>query len=330
MTMSYEERIQTELTLTERLLWQVGPSARTTLGDWLGIPLSLLFGFPFAAAGGVLMAKAIAEPKLSSLFMFLFGIPFLLAGLATIGFPYNDMWQRRRTAFGLTDRRLLVVRGQRIQSLPLHSILSVTLRQHRNGSGTITFITAGAWSGNEASPRPAFDRIADARRVYDLIHDARAARLVSGEGEEPRHSSGQWASALRPPLGEAGTSDRWTTKVVLRRGGAPTSSGIALSEGRTTERRWDLPAVESQVLLGGPTVAEDGALKLTLLELIVRDSLRLVMVNRDNGVLAPGPGGWPTSRSLQAICEVHALAPRRAHGVGVRGASVEKVAEAVF
>jgi hypothetical protein len=101
-------------------------------------------------------------------------------------------------------------------------------------------------------------------------------------------------------------------------------------------RRWELSAPESGVLLWGPQTRSGEALKLALLELVVRQVLRLESVrerrlaifSRTVTVLAPGPGrDQPSGRTLRGVLE--ATPPARTYPDGTTGAAVAQWARAV-
>jgi hypothetical protein len=93
-----------------------------------------------------------------------------------------DALRRRTAVYALTDRRALVIGGlfaRRAQSFPLESFTSLTLREGKQGSGTIfcSGTVGDCHKKNrrgELVPRPLFRRIVDARHVYDLMRDAQA------------------------------------------------------------------------------------------------------------------------------------------------------------
>jgi hypothetical protein len=104
----------------------------------------------------------------------------------------------------------------------------------------------------------------------------------------------------------------------------------------TPGRRWELSAPESGVLLWGPETRAGEALKLALLELIVRQTLRLVAVkdrrlfvfSKRVNLLAPGTSrDQPSGRALRAVLDV--APPSRAYPDGIFGAPVEQWARAV-
>jgi hypothetical protein len=111
----------------------------------------------------------------------LFGLPFLAAGLyVTFGRFAVEDWMRRRTLYGLSNRRILILRGPfgRFRSFEIGYLPLLEYEEHRSGRGTIRFDEENGgrpwWLGRHDvwMPRgdaPCFDRIADPRRVYDLI-----------------------------------------------------------------------------------------------------------------------------------------------------------------
>ena len=111
---------------------------------------------------------------------------------------------------------------------------------------------------------------------------------------------------------------------------------MALLEGEIPERRWDLTAPESGVLLWGPETRAGEALKLALLELVVRRALRLVSVperrlvffSKRTDVLVSGTlADQPAGRALRAALDV---GPKlRNYPGGIVGAPVADWARAV-
>lgn len=101
--------------------------------------------------------------------------------------------------------------------------------------------------------------------------------------------------------------------------------------------RWQLSAPESSVLMAGPGSRDRDVLKLALMELVVRKTLRLVSIkerrlyfwSKRTNVLTVDPHVTrPPSRSLQAVIDAH---PRlRSYADGTFGASVETWARTVF
>jgi hypothetical protein len=121
------------------------------------------------------------------LFFVLWGIPFLLIGAyVTVGRFVHDALKRRRTAYGLTDRRVIIVTdlfGRRATSLNLATLSEVSLSEQADRSGTITFGPT-SWFGGQgigwpasrrASAAPSFEMIEEVRQVFDRIQEAQQA-----------------------------------------------------------------------------------------------------------------------------------------------------------
>lgn len=92
---------------------------------------------------------------------------------------------RRRTFYGLTNERLIIVSGLFSQSVRSHMLCSmpeIGLTEHSDGTGTIDFsrsdsiwgfigmYTSNPWQGVSTYK---FERIADARELYSKILDLR-------------------------------------------------------------------------------------------------------------------------------------------------------------
>ena len=171
--------IQFPLDRGERLLWSGAPrqGIRIRPADAFLIPFSLLWG-GFALFWNTSVWKAGAP-----LFFRLWGLPFLLMGAyITVGRFWVDAYRRARTAYGVTDQRILISSGifsPTIESLSVHTLTGVTLTQRPDGSGTISFgpthFAAAMYAGMPwpGVPRvPSFEMIPDAKRVYDIVREA--------------------------------------------------------------------------------------------------------------------------------------------------------------
>jgi hypothetical protein len=178
--------IQFALDRGERQLWAGAPRQGVVLrpADMYLIPFTLLW------AGFAIFWEASVVRDGAPLFMVLWGIPFVVVGLYIVGGRFwIDARRRARTTYALTSERLLISSGRRapaMKSLDLRTVSDITLRERRDGSGTITFgpthplaaLYAGAaWPG-VAQP-PSFEMIPSARRVYELIREAQRASARS-------------------------------------------------------------------------------------------------------------------------------------------------------
>jgi hypothetical protein len=146
------------------------------------IPFSLLWG-------GFAIFWTIGATSAAGAFG-LFGIPFMCVGIYfMIGRFFSDASARSRTVYGVTNRRLVIIRtGRRRsqQSVDYANIGSLGLKEQSNGRATITFGPGvgspmgfqppANWPTGNQVRQPQFDSIDDGRRVYEMIRDASAAR----------------------------------------------------------------------------------------------------------------------------------------------------------
>jgi len=180
-----ESQIEHELGDGERLLWSGKPRQGIVFRsfDVFVIPFSLMW------SGFVVFAVVNALSSDSPPFLVLWLIPFVLAGLYILfGRFIVDAMRRERTAYGVTDQRVIIISGyfsRRVQSLNLGTLSDLSLSEKRNRSGTITFGPSHpmssmwgygwpSWAGAGHSTSM-FETIEDAREVYDLIRRAQQA-----------------------------------------------------------------------------------------------------------------------------------------------------------
>lgn len=166
------------------------------------IPFSLLWG------GFVIFWEwGVTHAANASLFMEIWGIPFVLVGLHLIfGRFFVDAAQRRRTFYAVTNERILIVSGlwsRATKSLSLRTLEQVDLTAGSSGTGTIAFGPAAVptsvfglrgrtggpgfappgWPGSSRYLPPMFEMIPDAAAVAKLIRDAQCAATVPRERE---------------------------------------------------------------------------------------------------------------------------------------------------
>lgn len=146
------------------------------------IPFSILWG-------GFAIFWTVAVTR-SDGWVGLLGLPFLIIGLFGIfGRFYWDSATRRRTVYGVTSQRLIIIRrGRRLamSSTNLDQLGSLELKERSHGRATILFgpITITplgsqpglSFSQRSQAQRPQFDSIEDGRRVFELIRDAASQR----------------------------------------------------------------------------------------------------------------------------------------------------------
>jgi hypothetical protein len=178
-----DDGLRSRLMPGERILWSGQPRQGLlfTSRDIFIVPFSLLW-FGFVVFWEVTVVSQRNSPGAHSLVpLLVIGGVFILLGLfAVIGRFFLDAWLRRRTSYGVTDRRVLVIRGGRFNklvALNVDKLPEVSLSEKRDGRGTITFgpdttlwVRRG-FSGLLPSldPSPRFLEIENARGVFDQI-----------------------------------------------------------------------------------------------------------------------------------------------------------------
>jgi hypothetical protein len=158
----------------ERVLWSGQPYTGLILRplDALLIPFSLIWaGFAFTAIFGFYSGG-------TPLPFDLFGLIFVFAGLyATVGRFIHDIWLRSRLRYAVTNRRVLILSGQRLRSLDLASMPLMDMEERNDGSGTLHFGERGNVFGRNGfglwtpslDATPQLIRIPNVRAVYELI-----------------------------------------------------------------------------------------------------------------------------------------------------------------
>jgi hypothetical protein len=163
----------------ERIIWEGRPVARRFIlrGSLLVIPFTLLW-LAFAVFWEV---SALANRTPS--FFPLWGAAFVAFGLYIAFGRFYVAWREaRRTAYLLTNQRIVIVSGafaQRLRELSLRTLPAPALDRGVDGIGTITFgplspfeswLPAG-WPMMSGSS-PSFVAIEDASHVFDLVDEA--------------------------------------------------------------------------------------------------------------------------------------------------------------
>jgi len=96
---------------------------------------------------------------------------------------------RRRTFYGVTSERIIIVTGRssrQTQSMQLQTLSNTVLAERADGSGTIVFNPMpqlplmlqrppAGFPGAGLFAPPAFDRIENAKEVYDLVRKTQKA-----------------------------------------------------------------------------------------------------------------------------------------------------------
>lgn len=169
----------------ERLLWSGRPRPGFMLraSDIFMIPFSVLWcGF------AIFWEWSVVSIGRAPWFLKLWGLPFIALGLHFVfGRFFVDAYQRNRTSYGITDRRIVIVMEgfrRQVRTLALEGLTEIDLAEGRGGRGTLTFgrdatgayggVAFRGWAGNRALT-PSFDGIEDAAEVLRIIRKAQRA-----------------------------------------------------------------------------------------------------------------------------------------------------------
>ena len=178
---------QSDLLEDEKVVWAGQPDGRFhfSSGDVFLVPFSLLWGgFALFWEAGVLGLLGGKGP--APWFFVLWGIPFVVVGQYFIwGRFLFKAYKNRRTFYGLTNQRALIIsttRSRQLHALFLNQLPNINKTTRRDGSGTLQFgfspnWAAGAYAnsgmdffgGRYGPAAPAFYDIADVEGVYQLV-----------------------------------------------------------------------------------------------------------------------------------------------------------------
>ena len=186
-----QQELRDALEPGERLLWSGFPRQGLMFrpADAFLIPFSLMWGgFAIFWEYGVFAGEPDVPDRFNlwDKFFVLWGIPFVLIGLYFIfGRFIEDSARRARTIYGVTDRRAILLTnflGHNVRSISLSGLGEINLSKMADGRGTITLGPANngsdwarGWPGASRGASPAFEGIARAQDVLNIIRDAQRA-----------------------------------------------------------------------------------------------------------------------------------------------------------
>ena len=146
------------------------------------IPFSLVWcGF------AIFWTYSATRARGTPVFFDLWGLMFVCVGLYFVfGRFAEDIIRRRKTSYGMTGDRVLILSGvfsRELKSIQPRAVSEISLTMHSDGTGTIVFGTplpgrAGAyrgWPGGRWTP-PAFEFIDTPQDVHRLIVEMQKAR----------------------------------------------------------------------------------------------------------------------------------------------------------
>ncbi len=183
----------------EQLLFATAPAGEVPAGDEMQ---SYLFGGGFGAAGLFLLSNACSlqrSGELSGLALWAFcimGGAFLLAALPLLVTPLRRRRRLRSIDYFITDRRLLIYRGDEVHTQPWNEPCVCYLTPRAGSCGDIAVIRKGLgyhilrgffkrWARlNEEETRNSFDN----RGSFNNGKDMQTQALINVEGAEAIHA----------------------------------------------------------------------------------------------------------------------------------------------
>lgn len=138
----------------------------------------VLFGIPWTAFALFWIAGAsgfqIPEFKEGSDLFPLFGIPFVLVGFGMLGSPFWMMRKARKTAYVLTNNRVIIFDGGRsttIRSFGPDRLTDLRRKQRTDGSGDLIFERKVSYDsdGDRQTTDHGFLAIPDVKMVEDMV-----------------------------------------------------------------------------------------------------------------------------------------------------------------
>ena len=182
--MQAEQIAMSQLDGGERLLWSGTPAAGAAAQRALP---AVMVGIPFTAfaAFWIIMASGITKgvPRTLGPWMFfpLFGIPFLLVGLAVMLGPLWVYLGAQKTVYAVTEKRALIILGGAVQSFTSADIGEISRFERPDGSGSVFFASRSFTTSNgfTRQARIGFEGIPDVRQVEKLIRDQLAQKAAA-------------------------------------------------------------------------------------------------------------------------------------------------------
>lgn len=182
-----------ELLNGEEILWAGQPDTRILFSrsDIFTIPFGIVFTvFSLEWESGAFKQVLNPNSKPGASWLFpLFGVPFVLIGLyLAVGRFFYKFWNKKRTYYAVTNKRILVVKNSRQRELRgayLEAIPVINRSIRRDGHGTIIFgnTPPGALMSEDSGfdflgsrtveHAPSFRDINDAEKIYRIVLDLR-------------------------------------------------------------------------------------------------------------------------------------------------------------
>lgn len=163
-----------ELAPGESVEWAAQPDATRAALASFGI---WLFAVPWTAFSVFWMAMAslaASDGAGAGAAFPLFGVPFVLIGLAMLSAPLWAWRAARRTLYAVTDRRAILFESSGGRAISVRSLEPRALRNPRrterpDGSGSLVFASAALYRGSQSTPEFSFANIPDVRAAHDAV-----------------------------------------------------------------------------------------------------------------------------------------------------------------
>lgn len=170
-----QNRVRSELKPGESIVWVGQPDPKRAV--WFGFALWFFFipwtAFALFWTAGAAGFKIPTFSRMSDLFM-LFGVPFILIGLAGLSSPYYIWKKALNTVYLITDRRAISIEGWRtwtVRTYPPEKLGSIVRKERSDGSGDLILDTT--WykdsDGDSRRNEIGFYAIPDVKRVEYLL-----------------------------------------------------------------------------------------------------------------------------------------------------------------
>jgi hypothetical protein len=189
-------KIQSEMNSGESVYWAGMPDPTVIFhsDDWALIPFSLFWGgFAIFWESRVLGIGEMVRSGVPSTFMALWGIPFIMAGQYLIwGRFVFDGWLKRRTYYGLTNRRVLVVQEGFKRKVSWTYLESIPGIEREGGmTGSLWFGTKLSVFGSGGQKKRSMSRLAigDTPMFADINDVDGVQRLIMELREKARKES---------------------------------------------------------------------------------------------------------------------------------------------
>jgi len=176
LSMNATRLVNAELNDGEHVVWSAAPDSKRVILRTLP---AVVFGIPWTTFSVFWIYKAAGIGTRNDLFnsvFALFGLPFVLVGLAMLLSPYFAIRMARESAYVITNRRALVFKSGlfgrvSIDSFSPSQLENVSRTQHADGTGDVHFVKAVSHGPNnvQVMRMAGFFGVEDAKAVEDLI-----------------------------------------------------------------------------------------------------------------------------------------------------------------